>query len=136
MPTLRISSEKVCNLVVMARAFDVQDVGVDSDSGSNPADDGMIDVLEEHGDNPVVEEVVGFVEQLDDDEKADLIALMQLGRGDGTFEDWAALRDQGFREHGDRVASYLLGQPQVSDFLEEALSQFGFSCAKFEIGRL
>ncbi len=136
MPTLRISSEKVCYLVVKAREFDVQDVNADPDSGSNQSDDRMIDVLEEHADNPVVEEIRTFVAEMDEDEKADLIALMQLGRGDGTFEDWEALRDQGIREHGDRVAAYLMGHPLVSDYLEEALSQFGFSCAEFEIGRL
>ncbi|HZP99606.1 MAG TPA: DUF3775 domain-containing protein [Reyranella sp.] len=136
MPTLSISSDKVCYLIVKAREFDVQDVSADDDSGSNASDDREIDVLEEHADNPVVEEIRAFVEELDDDEKADVIALMQVGRGDGTFEDWEALRDQGFREHGERLAAYLLGQPLVSDHLEEGLSLFGFSCAEFEMGRL
>ena len=136
MPTLNISSEKVCYLIIKAREFDVQDVAADEESSSNPADDRMVDVLEEHADNPVVEEIRAFVADLDEDEKADLIALLQFGRGDGTLEDWEALRDQGAREHGDRVAAYLLGEPLVSDYLEEGLSQFGFSCAEFEIGRL
>jgi hypothetical protein len=136
MPTLTVSSEKVCYIIVKAREFDVQDVNADPDSGSNQSDDRMVDVLEEHADNPVVEEIRSFVAEMDDDEKADLIALMQLGRGDGTFEDWEAMRDQGFREHGDRAAEYLMGQPLVSDYLEEGLAQFGFSCAEFEMGRL
>ncbi len=136
MPTLAISTEKVCYLIVKAREFDVEDVNADPDSGSNASDDRQVDVLEQHADNPVVEEIRTFVAEMDGDEKADLIALMQLGRGDGTFEDWEAMRDQGSREHADRVAAYLLGQPLVSDYLEEGLSQFGFSCAEFEIGRL
>ncbi len=136
MPTLAISTEKVCYLIVKAREFDVEDVNADPDSGSNASDDRQVDVLEQHADNPVVEEIRTFVAEMDEDEKADLIALMQLGRGDGTFEDWEAMRDQGSREHADRVAAYLLGQPLVSDYLEEGLSQFGFSCAEFEIGRL
>jgi hypothetical protein len=136
MPTLSISSEKVCYLIVKAREFDVQDVNSDPDSGSNGADDRMVDVLEDHADNPVQQEIQAFIGSMDDDEKADLIALMQLGRGDGTFEDWEAMRALGLREHGGRVAAYLLGQPLVSDYLEEGLSQFGFSCEEFEIGRL
>src|SRR5204863_9416984 len=136
MTTLSISSEKVCYLIVKAREFDVQDLDSDPGSGSNPTDDRMIDVLEDHADNPVVQEVTLFIAELDDEEKADLMALMQLGRGDGTFEDWEAMRDQAFREHGDRTAAYLLGEPLLSDYLEEGLSQFGFSCAEFEIGRL
>ena len=136
MPTLNISSEKVCYLIVKAREFDVQDVVADPDSGSNPGDDRMIDVLEAHADNPVAQEIRTFVAEMGEDEKADLIALMQLGRGDGTFADWQAMRAQGLREHGGRVAAYLMGQPLLGDWLEEGLSQFGFSCAEFEIGRL
>jgi hypothetical protein len=136
MPTLSISSEKVCFLIVKAREFDVQDLAADTDSGSNASDDSMVDVLEDHADNPVIQEIATFVAELSDEEKADVMAMMQLGRGDGTFEDWEALRDQAFREHGDRAAGYLLGEPLLGDYLEEGLSQFGFSCAEFEIGRL
>ncbi len=136
MPTLSISSEKVCYLIVKAREFDVQDLGADEDSGSNAADDRMIDVLEDHADNPVVEEITTFIAEMSDDEKADLMAMMQLCRGDGTMEDWEALHDEAFREHSGRVAAYLMVHPLLSDYLEEGLSQFGFSCAEFAMGRL
>jgi hypothetical protein len=136
MPTLSISSEKVCYLIVKAREFDVQDLNSDPDPGSNASDDRMVDVLEDHDDNPVVQEIRSFVAELSEEEKADLMALMQLGRGDGTFEDWEALRDQAYREHVDRTAAYLMGEPLLGDYLEEGLSQFGFSCAEFEMGRL
>jgi hypothetical protein len=136
MPTLAISPEKVAYLIIKAREFDVQDANSDPDSGSNGIDDGMTDVLEDHPDNPVQQEIRAFVGALDDDEKADLIALMQLGREDGTMEEWEAMRAQGMREHGGRVAAYLLGQPLVSDFLEDGLEQLGISIAEFENGRL
>jgi hypothetical protein len=136
MPSLSISSEKVCFLIVKARAFDVQDVDTELESGSNPSDDRMIDVLEENKDNPIAQEIRVFIAELGEEEKADLIGLMRLGRGDGTMEDWQAMRDEGLREHHGRVAAYLMGKPLLSDYLEEGLSQFGFSCAEFEIGRL
>ncbi len=136
MPTLSISSEKVCYLIVKAREFDVQDLNSDPDPGSNASDDRMVDVLEDHDDNPVIQEIRSFVAELSEEEKADLMALMQIGRGDGTFEDWEALRDQAHREHVDRAAAYLMGEPLLGDYLEEGLSQFGFSCAEFEMGRL
>jgi hypothetical protein len=136
MPSLSISSEKVCFLIVKARAFDVQDVDTELESGSNPSDDRMIDVLEESKDNPIAQEIRVFIAELGEEEKADLIGLMRLGRGDGTMEEWQALRDEGLREHAGRVAAYLMGKPLLSDYLEEGLSQFGFSCAEFEIGRL
>jgi hypothetical protein len=40
------------------------------------------------------------------------------------------------QQHNNRTASYLLGEPLLSDYLEEGLSQFGLSCAEFEIERL
>ena len=61
---------------------------------------------------------------------------MWLGRGDGTLEDWSDLRDEAQEQHNNRTAAYLLGEPLLSDFLEEGLSQFGLSCAEFEIDRL
>ncbi|MBS0538837.1 MAG: DUF3775 domain-containing protein [Proteobacteria bacterium] len=136
MPNLAISSEKVAYLIIKAREFDVQDANSDPDSGSNGSDDKMIDVLEDHADNPVRQEIRAFVGGLSEDEKADLIALMQLGREDGTMEEWEAMRAQGLREHGGRVAAYLLGQPMVSDYLEDGLEQFGVSIEEFENGRL
>ena len=136
MPTLSISPEKVAYLIIKTREFDVQDANSDPDSGSNAIDDGMTDVLEDHGDNPVRQEIRAFVGALDIDEKADLIALMQLGREDGTMEEWEAMRAQGLREHGGRVAAYLLGQPMVSYYLEDGLDQLGISIAEFENGRL
>jgi Protein of unknown function (DUF3775) len=136
MPSLSISSEKVCYLIVKAREFDVQDVATDEESGSNASDDGMVDVLEEGGNNAVQQEVRTFIAELGVEEKADLIGLMRLGRGDGSMAEWQALRAEGLREHSGRVAAYLMGEPMLSDYLEEGLSQFGFSCAEFEIGRL
>jgi hypothetical protein len=136
MPELSISSEKVCFLIVKAREFDVQEGSSDTDSGSNATDDRMIDVLEEGGENAVQQEIRTFVAEMDEEEKADLIGLLRLGRGDGTMEEWDDMRAEGFGEHAGNVAAYLLGEPMLGDYLEEALSQFGFSCAEFEIGRL
>jgi len=136
MPTLAISSEKICYLVVKFREFDVQDVETDPDNSSNASDDKMVAILEAHADNPVAQEIKSFVEDLNDDEQTDLLALLRLGRGDGEMGEWEGLRNEAERELLPHIVPYLLGQPQVSDYLEEALSQFGFSCAEFEIDRL
>jgi hypothetical protein len=136
MPTLSISSEQVCYLIVKAREFDVQDVDTDPDDSSNASDDRMISVLEDHADNPVVQEITAFIDALSDDEKADLVALVQLGRGDREIDEWEAMHNEAMREYIERTTAYLLGQPLVSDYLEEGLSQFGFSCSDVEINRL
>jgi uncharacterized protein DUF3775 len=135
-PTLSVSSENVCFIIVKAREFDVQDVETDPDSGSNASDDKMTSVLEAHPNDPTQAELVEFIAALSDEEQIDLVALMWLGRGDGTLEDWLDLRDEAERQHNNRTAAYLLGEPLLADHLEEGLSQFGFSCAEFEIDRL
>jgi hypothetical protein len=135
LPALAISPEKVCFVIIKAREFDVKDVVTEPDTGSNPTDDKMIAVLEDHGDDPVVEELTSFISSLSEDEQIDLVALAWLGRDDNTMEDWPALREEAARAHSTRTthtANYLLGMPLVSDQLEEALSLFGQSCEAFE----
>jgi Protein of unknown function (DUF3775) len=89
----------------------------------------MIDVLEETRDDPVAQEIAGFVNGLTEDEQIDLVTLVRLGRGDGTIEEWEELRRE-TRETQDRPAApTLLGEPLVSDYLAEGLSAFGVSWA-------
>jgi hypothetical protein len=81
-PMLTISSESVCFIIVKAREFDAQDVVTDPDSGSNAADDGAASVLEAHSDDLTQKELVAFINALSEEEQADLVALLWLGRGD------------------------------------------------------
>jgi hypothetical protein len=127
MPELVISADKVGFLIEKTREFDVKEGASDPDSGSNGADDNMVDVLEDNGDDLVVGEITGFINAMDEDEQIDLVALMRLGRGDGTIEDWDELRREAAEGHNKRTASYLLGEPLVSDYLAEGLDAFGLS---------
>ena len=133
---LTVSPEKVCFIIVKAREFDAKDIVTDPDPGSNPADDGDVAVLEDHADDPVLQELTGFINALTEDEQIDLVALTWLGRDDYEASDWASVRDEAARAHNRRTASYLLGIPLVSDFLEEGLSMLGHSCKEFEAGHL
>jgi Protein of unknown function (DUF3775) len=135
-PDLLIATEKVCFVVVKAREFDVKDVVTDPDDASNASDDSMISVLEDHREDPVADELRGFIGALNEDEQTDLVALAWLGRGDGSIDDWSELRAEALRAHNKRTAAYLLGMPLLADHLEEALSQFGRSCGDFEMGHL
>ena len=133
---LTFSPEKVCFVIVKAREFDAKDEQTEPDPGSNPSDDNEMAVLEEHPDDPVVEELTSFINSLSVDEQIDLVALTWLGREDYTAADWQAVREEAASAHNKRTAQYLLGKPLVGDFLEEGLSTLGYSCVEFEIGRL
>jgi hypothetical protein len=131
-PDLAIALDKVCFIVVKAREFDVKDVVSDPGSGSNATDDGMIDVLEDHADDPTFEELTAFIDGLTEEEQVDLVALAWLGREDNTISDWKELRAEAARAHNNRTAAYLLGMPLLPDQLEGGLEQFGLSCADYE----
>jgi uncharacterized protein DUF3775 len=131
MPELSISPEKVGFLIEKAREFDVKDLPSDSESGSNPTDDDAIDVLEDNGSDPVVREMGSFIRALNEDEQLDLVALVWLGRGDGTIEDWDELRARAAEARGEyrnprsETVRYLLGEPLLGDFLADGLDAFG-----------
>ena len=133
---LSISPEKICFLIIKAREFDAKDAVTDPDPGSNPSDDKEAAVLEDHPDDPVVEELTSFINALTEDEQVDLVTLTWLGRGDGAVEDWPTLRQDAAAAHTDHAASYLLGMPLLGDFLEEGLAAIGRSCQEFELNRL
>jgi uncharacterized protein DUF3775 len=127
MPDLAISTDSVAFLIVKAREFDAKEANSDPDSGSNPTDDNMIDVLEDNGCDPVASEIAGFFRALSDEEKIDLVALMRLGRGDATIEEWDDLRREVAEEPDQRTVRYLLGEPLLGDYLADGLAAFGRS---------
>jgi hypothetical protein len=135
-PTLTIPPEKVCFIIIKAREFDAKDEVTEPDPGSNPSDDKDAAVLEDHEDDPVVEEITSLINSLSVDEQIDLVALAWLGRDDYTASDWSSVREEAARALNERTASYLLGMPMLGDFLEEGLSMLAYSCEEFETGRL
>ena len=133
---LTISPEKVCFVIMKAREFDAKDAVSEPDPGSNPSDDMETSVLEDHEDDPAVEELTSLIDSLSEDEQIDLVALAWLGRDDHEAADWPTVREEAVRTHNLRTSSYLLGMPQLGDFLEEGFSMLGYSCEDFEIERL
>jgi hypothetical protein len=133
---LTISPEKVFFVIVKAREFDAKDPVTDPNDGSNPTDDGEAAVLEDHRDDPTVQEIISFINAMSVDEQIDLVALAWLGRDDYTAADWASVREEAAAAHNKRTASYLLGMPLLGDFLEEGLSLLGYSIEEYETGRL
>jgi hypothetical protein len=133
---LTISPEKVFFVIVKAREFDAKDPVTAPNDGSNPTDDGEAAVLEDHRDDPTVQEIIAFINAMSVDEQVDLVALAWLGRDDYTAADWASVREEAAAAHNKRTATYLLGMPLLGDFLEEGLSLLGYSIEEYETGRL
>jgi hypothetical protein len=128
---LGIATEKVCHIIVKARAWDAKEDDADPESGSNPADDGMADVLENQPDDATYRELVAFIRALDLDEQINLVALAWVGRGTYDLSEWQQALDTARSEHTNRTAEYLLGLPLLGDYLEEGLATFNESCDDF-----
>jgi hypothetical protein len=124
-PALSIAPDKVSFFILKAREFEAQDIVTEPDPASNPIDDGMVSVLEDHSDDATYQELRAFISGLNEDEQIDLVALAWLGRGDGDLADWGELRREAARLHNDHTAQYLLGKPLLADHLDEALSRLG-----------
>jgi hypothetical protein len=131
-----IDPNKVCFVIVKAREFDVKEGVVEPDPGSNPTDDAGRSVLADYPDDPVYEELTSFIDYLNVDEQAQLVALAWLGRGDYSIDEWDAAVTAARERQTGSTARYLLGIPILADLLEEGLSQHGQSCEDFERGHL
>ena len=133
---LSIDRDKVCYIVVKARAFDAKSAVTLPAETSDPSESDMSEVLEDHASDPVAHELTSFIDDLNEEEQIELVALAWLGRGTYSLAEWdEAVREAG-DAHNERTAAYLLGMPQLGDYLEEGLSRFGFSCEDFERGHL
>ena len=66
-------------------------------------------------------EVHAFIEALNEDEKARLVAIAWIGRGAFEPEDYPEALNTAFTEATTPTADYLLGMPHLSENLEAGL---------------
>jgi hypothetical protein len=119
---LNINPEKVRHIITEARMFDTKEDVSDPDSGSNPSDDMMADVLEDQPDDATAQELAEYIRSLDEDEQVALVALAWLGRGTYGIAEWDDAVAEARRAHNKRTVEYLFSLPMLGDYLEEGLS--------------
>ena len=119
---LAISSEKVARIIEQARVFDAKEEVSDPDSGSNSADDGMVDILEDLAGDATQDELLECIRGLDEDEQVELVALAWIGRGTYDVPEWSEALAEARRAHNNRTAEYLISLPKLGDYLEEGLT--------------
>jgi hypothetical protein len=127
---LNVRLETICYIIAKAREFQAKEQVVIPDTPASPSEDWALQVLADHSDDYSLAEVRAMVEDLDADQQAELIALMWLGRGDYSLEEWDTATEEAlahYEDHGS-TTQYLLAHPMVSDHLEEGLIAHGYSC--------
>ncbi|NKB44864.1 MAG: DUF3775 domain-containing protein [Alphaproteobacteria bacterium] len=140
-----ISVESVCHVIAQARALAL---GGDADGEEHEPDahghedllhgdtddDDLLDGDDVGGEDDVDaltddhDELVDFIDGLNDDEQIELTVISWVGRGTYTVDEWEDAAETARLDHSGNTAEYLLGQPRIADYLEEGLSQLGFSC--------
>jgi hypothetical protein len=123
---LSIPLETVCRIILRAREYETLIPETDPDEGSNATDDGAVDEIEDE-DNPTEEELRAIIDDLADDEQAELIALAMVGAGVYDAAEWADALDAAAEETPD-AADWVLDQPTLSTDLEAGLAAFDLSC--------
>lgn len=133
---LQISPEKICYVVVKAREFEVPEDVVETNPASDAVDDNFRSVLVAYADDPTYQELKAFLDNLNEDEQADLVALTWLGRGDYEAGEWTTAVREARARHTGSTTDYLLGTPLLPDLLEEGMNTLGHSCQEYEKGHL
>jgi Protein of unknown function (DUF3775) len=125
-----INPDKVCFIIAKARELEAEDEGVEADA-SNATDDEFRSILSERGYKPTRQEVAAFIDALDEDEKAELVALAWTGRGDYGAREWRVAVAEARARRELETSTYLLGIPLLGDYLEGGLAEFDMSCRDF-----
>jgi hypothetical protein len=125
---INISPDTVGWIIVKARELNVK---VEDDDEGDDQDNPM-GVLQDRGDDPTDSELRSWIEDLTDTEQAELVAMFWLGRGDGDASDFAELVETARASRSSKTSKYLLGEPLLADYLEEALEALGFDTSEIE----
>ncbi|MGE3474490.1 MAG: DUF3775 domain-containing protein [Rhodospirillaceae bacterium] len=130
---MNIALEVVCYVIHRARELVADLNPLDDEPGKRSVDDTADDLPEDDdagglSDSPEYEELKEYIQNLNEDERVELVALTWIGRGTYTADDWDEAVDVARDEHAKNAARYLLGQPLLADELEQGLDEFGLSC--------
>jgi hypothetical protein len=126
--------ETICRLILRAKELDAQVAAETSDEEPDDVDDlddddeETLSVLEDEINTGVEEEVQAVLDDLAEDQLAEVVALAWVGRGTYDASEW----DDAFAEASDldtqERIDELTDMPALGGHLEAGLAAFDFSC--------
>ena len=129
---LEIAPEKVAHVIIKAREYDAKVGAWDATASDTDAEDDPASILQDLRHDPTRAELIGFINALNDDEQAHLVALTWIGRGTFEPEDLAEAVETAKAERVSATSSYLVGMPLLPDYLEEGLEKLGYTVEDVE----
>lgn len=128
--------ETLCRIVLRAREYEAQtpsDYDPDEDADNvNDEDEGSLSVLDDSINESVEEELRSILEDLGEDQLAEVLAFCWVGAGTYDASDWEeALQEAGeMNDDGgsEVLIDELLEMPMLPSVLEAGLAAFDLSC--------
>ena len=126
---LSVSLEAVCRLIVRARELEAQVPGIESDEEEDPQDtDDELSVLEDEANETVQAELLAALDDLADDQVAEVLALAWVGRGTYDASEWEDALEEAADPDAESPVDQLLDMPMLAGYLDAGLAAFDLSC--------
>jgi hypothetical protein len=121
---LDLNPETVYFIIDKAREFQIGDE-VNMPEEIVDVQDWNRDTFAPYLGDPAFVELKSTIEDLEPDQQISLVALMWVGRGDYSPDEWDKVLATAGENWNERTAEYLIGTPLLADFLEEGLDSLG-----------
>lgn len=126
---LSVSLEAVCRLIVRARELEAQVPSIETDDEEDPTDsDDEYSVIEDEANEVIEEEIMASLDDLADDQIAEVLALAFVGRGTYDASEWDDALEAANDPDADDPVDQLLEMPMLAAYLEAGLAAFDLSC--------
>ena len=123
--------ETLCRIILRAKEYEAQ-VPTDYDGGEAPenVDDEesgeTLSVLDDSINTSVEEELIAALDDLADDQQAELLAFAWVGQGTYEASDWDEALEEAAAENN--VVDELMDMPMLASVLEAGLAAFDINC--------
>jgi len=123
-----LNPEIVCQIISRCREFQAKEEVVFPEKPEELSLEDHMQILADHKNDLTSVELQRNINDLEPDQQSTLIALMYLGRGDFSIDEWDNCWTTADQEKPSNVARYLLAHPQIVEYLQDGLEAFGHQC--------
>lgn len=126
--------ETLCRLILRARELEAQVPAADPDADADEVDDyddeggEALSVLEDELNDSVEEEVQALLDDLAEDQLAEVLALAWVGRGTYDASEWNEAFEEASALNLDERMDELTDMPLLAGYLDAGLAAFDYSC--------
>ena len=126
---LTVSLETVCRLIIRARELEAQVPAIETEADEDPTDsDDPFAVIEDEANEAIEEEVSSLLDDLNEDELYEVLALALVGRGTFDASEWDEALETAGEDNAQGAIDQLMDIPMLAGYLDAGLAAFDLSC--------